>query len=215
MKINRLSKRSFTIFEIVVVLVILSIIISLNLSNSNSVKPAHSNIDLAIAQLKIHLNLTRKIALEDDKFDEKNPLWFRARWTLKFRNCKNKSGIYYIVYSDKNGKGHPNKSESIKDPLTKKYLFSSYDCNPNQDESKYILLSKVYDIDRVVMSCNHTSSSSLGKISFGNDGRPYYKLSTKPNQAYKYALKKRCEIKLYSQDESRSLYIEAETGYVY
>ena len=176
-------------------------------------KSHHTKLDLAINQLKTHLQLTRKLALQDDKFDEDNDYWHRKRWTLKFRNCKNRSGIYYIIYSDKNGKGHPNKGESIKDPLTHKYLFSSYKCEPNQDESKYILLSKEYDIDKVYMSCNHTKS--LGQISFGSDGTPYYKLSTKSSQAYKYELKRACEVRLSSQDGSRSLYIEPTTGYIY
>jgi hypothetical protein len=190
----------------------LSIIISISLLNINK-KSDFTNLDLAINQLKTHINLTRNIALRDDKYDSENHLWYRQRWTIKFRNCINNSGIYYIIYSDTNGKGHPNKSESIKDSLSKKYLFSGYDCNPSQDESKYILLSKTYGVDRVTMSCNHTSS--IGQISFGNDGRPYYKLSTRPNQAYNYAIKTPCEIVLYSKNKSRKLIIEPETGYIY
>lgn len=210
MKIIVLSKRSFTIFEIVVVLIISSIIISIS---NFTPKTYHNSLDLAINQLKAHLQLTRDIALKDDKFDEENPIWFRARWTLKFRYCKDRSGIYYIIYSDKNGKGHPNKYESIKDPLTHKYLYSSYDCEPSQDESKYILLSKTYNIDDVKISCNHTST--IGQISFGNDGTPYYKLSTDPDKLYEYTLKKVCEIKLFSKDKTRSIYIEPITGYIY
>ena len=205
-----LLKKSFTIFEIIIVIIILSIVLSI--SNIIPHKKYH-NIDLAINQLKFHLQLTRNLALIDDKFDPNNPLWYRTRWTLKFRYCKNKEGIYYIIYSDKNAKGHPNKDESIKDPLSKKYLFANYSCNITQDESKYILLSKIYGITQVKISCNHTTS--IGQISFGHDGTPYYKLSTQLDEQYKYALEHTCQIKLLTNDQSRIIYIEPTTGYIY
>ena len=61
----------------------------------------------------------------------------------------------YVVYSDKSGgTAHYKKSETLKDPLSNKYLYSSSSCKNRFDESRYVLLTKEYGITKVEVSCN-------------------------------------------------------------
>lgn len=151
----------------------------------------------------------------DNKFDADDELWHKMRWTLKFQNCSNKvGGLYYVVYSDKNKTGHINKDETLKDPLTQKWLYSNYDCDASSDESDDILLTKKYGITKVDVSCN--STSTIGQLSFGYDATVYTKFSSKSNDAYNYALKQRCVITLYNKsDENVSIIVEPNTGFIY
>lgn len=178
-------------------------------------KNIKSNLNLAAEKIIIHLKNTRYQAMIDNKFNHLDEFWFRERWTMKFQNCSSKvGGLYYVVYSDKNHGGHINKSETLKDPLTQKWLYSNYDCDASFDESKDILLTKEYAVTKVEMSCNATST--IGQISFGYDGKVYTKLGTKPEDTYKNVLKEKCYITLYdNSNDNVTITVEPNTGYVY
>ena len=151
----------------------------------------------------------------DNKFKHDDEFWFRERWTLKFQNCsKSVGGLYYVVYSDSNHGGHINKSETLKDPLSQKWLYSNYDCDASFDESKDILLTKEYGITKVDLSCN--STSTIGQLSFGYDGKVYTRLGTKATHTYKYELKEQCVLTLYDKSNKNvSIIIEPYTGYIH
>ncbi|WP_140544096.1 hypothetical protein [Halarcobacter anaerophilus] len=84
----------------------------------------------------------------------------------------------------------------------------------NSNTSKYVLLTKEYGISDVNISCNMTSS--LGQISFGNDGKVYSKLSNYENQENKYEIKQRCKIELKSEEGREiGIIIEPKSGYTY
>ena len=147
----------------------------------------NKNIDtlnIVTNKITIYLKQTRLQAFINDKYTSSDPLWHKQRWTLKFFRCKKSvGGLYYVIYSDTNKTGHPSASESLKDPLTNKNIYSSNNCNENSKNSKYVLLSKEYDIVDVHLSCNETSS--IGQLSFGSDSRVYSKLSNKHNEFYR------------------------------
>lgn len=203
-------KKSFTILEIIFVISILTIIIF-------TLKPKIyiNKLEHAANRIVLYLKQTRYQAMIDDQYDSKDSLWHKKRWTLKFFRCSNKvGGLYYVIYSDKNKKGHPSLNESLIDPLTKQRVYSSNSCNYDSKRSKYVLLTKEFGIKDVKIDCN--STSSLGQISFGNDGKIYTKLSPLSNEFDEYELKDRCKITFIDElTNSIDVIIEPKTGYVY
>lgn len=148
----------------------------------------------------------------DNKFKIDDEEWERKRWTLKFLNCSGKNnGLYYIVYSDTNGgTAHYKKTDTLKDPLNNKYLYSNA-CTDDvlNDKSKNILLTKEYDINKIDVSCNTTST--IGQISFGFDGKIYSQLGTNIKE-----IENQCIIKLFDEKNNyKEIAVESKTGYIH
>ena len=202
-------KLSFSLLELIFSIILLTYLVTLFIPKDNTTK-----LNLAADKIVLYLKYTRYIAMIDDKYNINDPLWFRERYTLKFQNCSKKvGGLYFIVYSDTNHKGSPNKSECLKDPITNKYLYSHYDCEASYDESKHILLTKEFNIVDVDISCNETTT--LGQVSFDKSGEVYSKLGTSENDINKYKIKEKCNIRIYDINKnSINITIEPETGYI-
>jgi hypothetical protein len=179
-------KRSFSLLELLVLISLIAIATSFLIP-----KKIDNSLELAADRIILYLKYTRYIASIDNKFERDDEMWFRKRWTLKFQNCKNKSGIYFVVFSDENKKGMPNKDECLKDPVNEKYLYSNSDCEASDDESPCVLLTKEFGVTDVQISCNKTSTR--GQISFGSDGNIYSKLGTKKSDVYKNEIDSVCE----------------------
>lgn len=203
-------KKSFSLIELIFIITVISIV-SLQFFPKNF----HSSLNQAANKLIIHLKNTKYQAMLDNKFDHEDEFWFRKRWTMKFQKCsKTIGGLYYVIYSDTNKGGHVNKEETLKDPLSQKWLYSNYDCNASFDESEDILLTKEYGVVDVNVSCNNTST--IGQISFGHDGRVYTKLGSNSTDTYKNELKEKCYITLYDNKQNNvSIIIEPNTGFIY
>ncbi len=203
-------KKSFTLLELIFTLIIISIVASVLIP-----KPQHSNLDLAAQRVILYLKHTRYLALVDNKYKVDDPMWYKERWTMKFQNCSSKiGGLYFVVFSDENHKGSPNKTECAKDPITSRWLYSHWDCDAKADESKYILLTDEYGVTNIDISCN--STSTVGSISFGDDGQAYSRLGTKPEDKEKYQLSQTCYITLYDKDTNFiKIAIEPQTGYAH
>ncbi len=204
------NKKAFSFIEIIIAIILISIVISLFTPKNN-----FSKLNLAADKIILYLKYTRYIAMLDNRYNIKDNMWFRERWTLKFQNCSQKiGGLYYVIYSDKNHGGGINKSECLKDPITNKYLYSHYDCKAGKDESKYILLTKEFGITKVDISCN--STSTIGQISFGNDGKVYSRMGTKVDDESKYEIKNTCFINMYDIQKNKiTIAIEPYTGFIY
>ena len=199
-------KKSFSLLELIFVIILIAIISSTIIS-----KTKISKLQIATDKIIVYLNYTRYIALIDNKYDVDDAEWGKKRWTLKFQNCSNTNdGMYYIVYSDMSGGTAAfKKNECMKDPLSLKYLYSGYDCEPSSNESKNILLTKEFGINKVEVSCNTTST--IGQISFGADGKIYSQLGTNIKEIYE-----QCLIKLYDiNDVYSTIAIEPKTGYIH
>lgn len=201
-------KKSFSILEIILVLLLLAILYTSFIPKFNK-----SKIDEVSNRLVLYLKQTRYLSLLDNKYDDENDLWFKKRWTLKFLRCRESvGGFYYTIYSDKNNSGHPGSTDSLKDPLSNKNIYSSNYCEEKDENSKYVLLTKNYHITNIEVSCNETSS--LGQLSFGNDGRVYSKLSNKENEENEYEIEENCIIKLQDKyGEKREIEISSKTGF--
>ncbi|WP_321312285.1 type II secretion system protein [Halarcobacter sp.] len=205
-----MKKKSYSLLELILIIFIISIIyysISLN---------KHDNkLDELTNRIVLYLKQTRYQALIDNKKEKNQELWYKKRWTLKFFNCKESvGGIYYVIYSDNNMTGHPNLDESLKDPLTKKRIYSSNNCEISKNTSKYVLVTKEFDVENIKLSCN--STSTIGQISYGGEGRVYSRLSSKENEANRYEIEERCKIEIITKSkEKREIIIEGKSGYVY
>ncbi|RXK02371.1 hypothetical protein CRV02_05910 [Arcobacter sp. CECT 8989] len=201
-------KNSFSILELILVLFILSLVIT-----TFYFKPYENKLLDATNRIELYLKQTRYQALIDNKENKEDSLWFRKRWTFKFFNCANDKGIYYVIYSDENKKGHPNENESLLDPLTKKRVYSSNSCEYDENRSKYVLLTKEFDIVDTNITCN--STKGLGQLSFGNDGKVYSKLSTYENRSEDYEIKNSCYIELINKlGQKKTIKIEPNTAFI-
>ena len=201
----RIFRRSFSLLELIFVIVIVAII-----SSQIIPKSTISKLNLAVDKIILNLNYTRYIAHIDNKYDIEDDQWKKKLWTLKFQRCSSSvGGLYYVIYSDESGgTAHFKKSETLKDPLSLKYLYSTSSCINSYDTSKYILLTKEYGVTKVEVSCNTTDA--IGQISFGYDGRIYSQLGSNPKE-----ILNRCEIKLYDiTGDFRTITIEPKTGYI-
>ena len=189
------------------VLIIISIVISQSIP-----KTQISKLNLASDKIILYLNYIRYIAHIDNKFNKMDEEWERKRWTLKFQNCNKKiGGLYYIMYSDMyGGTAHVKKEDTLKDPLNNQYLYSN-GCQEDtlNDKSKHILLTKEYGIEKIDVSCN--TSSSIGQISFGYDGKIYSQLGTNIKE-----IEKSCVIKLIDKENNfQNIVVESKTGYIH
>jgi hypothetical protein len=199
--------KSFSIFELILVLLILSIIVIQIKINTNLNKTNH------LAQrIVFYLKYTRYQSLVNNQYNSSDNLWYMKRWSFKFLRCNNGEGLYFAIYSDKNKTGQISKDETLRDPLTNKYIYSSNTCTQNSTNSKYVLLTKVFDIYSVDLSCN--STSSLGQLSFGSNGKIYTKISKTQNTSEDYVLKEQCILSIKSNNEEEKIVIEP-TGYIY
>jgi hypothetical protein len=199
------TKKSFSLIELIFAISLISLISSNSITKNNTNK-----LNQAADKLKLYLNYTRYIAYLDNKYDPNDPYWYKKRWTLKFRNCyKSIGGVYFSVFSDINEGGRINKLETLKDPINNKYLYSN-GCKDDTlyDKSKYVLLTKQFDIVDVKLSCYN--GSGLGYLSFGVDGKVYSELGDNPKQ-----ILEPCIITLKSKDNNTKSITVEPTGYIY
>jgi len=177
--------------EIIFVIAILAIVGSMIVPQNHL-----SKLDLATKKIITYLNYTRYIAHIDNKYSYNDNEWEKKRWTLKFQNCSNtKDGLYFNVYSDMDGgTAHYKKKDCLKDPLNQLYIYANASCIPQNDESKYTLLTKEFGVVKVEVSCNNTST--IGQISFGYDGKIYSSLGENITE-----IVSPCRIKLYDRED--------------
>lgn len=201
-------KKSFSILELVVVTSLLALLYTLFLPKNKI-----NYLDELTNRIELYISYTRQKALIDEKYDLKDSTWHRKRWTIKFFRCReSEGGIYYSIFSDNNKSGHPSAEDSLKDPLSGKNIYSSNQCKENSSNSKYVLLTKNFKITDIQISCN--STTSLGQLSFGSDGKVYSRLSTNENESDEYEITQPCSIKFVSKDEnSKEIILFPKTGY--
>lgn len=205
------SKKAFGFLELILVLALLGLMAWMILPYLN---PSNSKLDTAAKRLMLYLQQTRYQAMLNDPYSPDDNLWHKKRWTLKFLNCTNESdGLYYAIYSDTNKTGQIAKDETLKDPLTQKYIYNNNQCEKRKDRSAFTLLTKEFGITEVEISCNDTST--IGQLSFGYDGKLYSRLSSFEHDSDAYLVEKPCHIILSNGKQSRTIVIEPMTGYIH
>ena len=202
-------KKSYFLLEIVLTISLIAFLYTLFIPKNRI-----NNLEELTNRISIYISYTRFKAFTDDKFNLKDNLWHKKRWTIKFFRCREtEDGIYYSIYSDNNKSGHPSAEDSLKDPLTKKNIYSSNYCKENNSNSKYVLLTKNFGITDIKISCNETTS--LGQLSFGSDGKVYSKLSNYENESLEYEIKEPCSIKFFTKEgKNKEIVIIPETSYI-
>lgn len=201
-------KKSFSLLEIILTILLIALIYTMFLPK-NKINYTNEIIN----RLELYISYVRYKALIDDKFNLEDSLWYKKRWTIKFFRCRETvGGIYYSIYSDNNETGIPSANDSLKDPLTKKNIYSSNKCEENSSNSKYVLLTKNFGITDIQISCNNTTS--LGQLSFGSDGKVYSKLSNYSNESDEYEINQPCFLKFISKDgKNREIVVNPYTSY--
>ena len=207
-------KKSFSLIEIIFILILLSIV-----SVYSIPKKQFPKLNIVKEQIISHLKYTRYIAMLDNKYYEKDKYWYKKLWNIKFLNCnKDVGGMYYVIYSNTINptKWNISKDETLIDPFTNNYIYSTSKCEQDSlyDKSKYVLLSSYYGIDKILISCNDTSS--LGQIYFDNNGSGYSYINNNYDYFKEYMITDNCIIKLYDKNNNEeNITIEGNTGYIY
>lgn len=202
-------KKSFFILELIIILIMFSIIYS-----TIYIKDSTYKFNLFVSKIELYLNFLRYKALIDDKTDLENSTWHKQRWTMKFLRCRENEGggVYISIYTDINEKSHTNNEEALKDPLTNRYITNSNFCKDDDKYSSFTPLRN-YNVKSVDISCN--STTSLGQVSFGEDGRVYSRLSNVDNETYEYEITKPCFIKFTSDNNyEKEIIIYPKTGFI-
>jgi len=201
-------KKSFTLLEIIFVIFLISLLLVYI-----TPKFKISKIQLAKNQLLLHLKYVRYIAMLDDKYKPADDEWYKELWRIKFERCDEiYGGSFYTIFSDTNHKGHANKDEVLKDPLTGKLIYAS-SCNPEQlyNYQANVLLRYHFGIKEINLSCNDTDS--LGQIIFDNQGDVYTSVK---DELGEYVLDETCIITLEDFNNHKEyIRIEPNTGYIY
>lgn len=208
-------KKSFILLEIIIVILIISVIYT-----SFTPKKSENRLEELSQRVKLYLNYTRYKALLDDVYDEnkikdengfeKENMWYKKRWTMKFQRCNSSTGgMFFTIYSDKNMAGGVNREETLKDPLTNRYIYANNGCSENQLDSKYTLVTQNFGVENINISCN--STDSLGQISFGNDGKVYSRLSEEAT----YEIKTPCKITFFDKiGNFKTITIYPNSGFI-
>jgi len=118
-----------------------------------------------------------------------------------------------MIYSDEDNNSRISKIESLKDPLTGKYIYNYGKCVENEfDKLANTLLTKTFNIKKISISCNQTSS--IGQLSFDNKGNVYAKLPTNFNDLDKFKLKENCYI-VFSNNKISKIITITKNGYIF
>ena len=197
-------KKSFTLFEVVVVLVVVGILTATALPRLQE-----DRLQEASDQIISHIRYTKHLAMMDDRFNPKDENWYKTRWRITFYKCRGNNNRYYIVYKDLNSLGHPNRNESTINPYDGKKLYNSGNCKENSTDSPEVLIGQKYDIVEI----NFTGGCSNRYIAFDFLGRPYSTIYGQ-NQIGGL-LHEDCNITFKTSDsKSFTITIKKETGYV-
>ncbi len=213
-----MSKKAFTMIELILVIVVISILAALAIPRQKRDlrQEAADNILSAI-------RYTQHLALMDDKQKFNKAKWQRRFWRIYFGTCENK--IFYAIGSDDNMDGSTNgrvdSSEATIDPANGKLIWAHDGAScvtgslRKSDLSPNIFLGKKYGVTAISAS----GGCSNMYIGFDHLGRPYnsdFVNSTKPDD--KGVITDDCTLSFSSSDNAFdpfNIIITKETGYAY
>ena len=200
-------KRAFTMLELVFVIVvigILSIFIAPKLQNDRLNELGH--------QIISDLRYTQHLAMQDNKFDQNDEEWYKARWQLLFQTEASSGDIYYTIWSNRTPYTNtsPQITEIAIDQTSKRRMTGRPSYTTSNIDA--MNLTEEYDIKSFTLSFGNQ------RLYFDYLGRAYA-----PNTAFTIAgsrfdglLPTDCNLTLTnSDDENITITISAETGYAY
>lgn len=183
---NNISRRGFTLVEIIFVIFVLGILLSVAISHFNDTDSLIEDIDDIYSKLRYteHLALVNQVCRPDDQF------WYKKRWTIKFKQYHD--GIYYTIYRDLNNNNQIDDNEIV-------VLNGEKLTYPNTYKTT------IYDV-----SASGGCQSPV--LSFDYLGRPYSK--TNPNNPADGLLTQDCKLTFHTSDGVETINIIKTTGYI-
>lgn len=209
-------KKAFTLIEIVFVIVIIGILAVVIIPRTE-----RDPLREAAIQIVSDIRYTQHLAMIDDKYDSTDSNWYRNRWQLLFgksnSGAKNTGGKYaYTIFSDylSTSQGNPEPAEMAVNPVDRNKLLSGgYSGGLDWEDdraTKKLNIGYSYGIDNITkVGCGAM------RIAFDNLGRPFKGDDSSWDDSTENILKNQCIFTLYSGNETISIYIEPETGYVH
>ena len=189
-----MKKFAFTMLELVFVIVVIGIISALVIPRMD-----RDTLFEATNQTLNHIKYTQHLAMTQDVYSDTDPNWFLERWKLQFYSCGG-----YVVYSDTNHGGGPDRNESALDPQTGKRLFTTNVCAENPLDYDKISLEKNFGITNIGFNV----ACGGQDVAFDILGRPY------GANTLNGVLKQNCDITLTSSTgDNEIIRIHPETGY--
>ncbi|BCD59954.1 MULTISPECIES: hypothetical protein [unclassified Nitratiruptor] len=219
-------RKSFTLYELILVIVIIGIL------SSFIIPRLQTNPVVSLAnQLIEHIRYTQHLAMADQKFDPYNPEWYKERWQIRFFKKKyasrdhQTSQFAYAIFSDHDvGSGYdgnPNATtgEVVKDPITHKLISGGFTIYYDDPKTyKKAAIGEEYGVVDVKLF----GGCSGKRISFDALGRPYKGSPATMTQAYQKnrLIHSECKIKVCFDDKDACpryfiIAIEPETGFSY
>ena len=206
--------KAFTMLEIIFVLLIIGILSAVIVPNIK-----RATMQEVAQQLVTHIRYTQHLALQDNKFEFNNSIWYKGRWQLVFGKSSYSEGKYaYTIFSDKpTYAGNPSLTEVAINPLNPKQLltggYTGFIKTSDKRATKELNIGKKYDISSVTFS----GGCSGQRISFDYLGRPINGNPKTLTTKYKNRLiTKDCIITLTNSiGKSKKIIITPESGYTY
>lgn len=184
-----MSKKAFTMLELVFVIVIIGILSFMAASSFQ-----RNTVIEAADQVVSHIRYTQHLAMMDDKFTPNEANWFRGRWRIAF-DANNS----YAIISDKNFNNVIAATDYAVDPLD-----SNRNLNGATNENLNLPKKFGVTLNTVTGTCGTT-------LFFDYLGRPMRASSATYAQAD--MIQGNCTIVLTNGSESKTIRIQGETGY--
>ena len=208
---------AFTMLELIFVIVVVGILAVVIIPRMQQ-----SRLREVADQIASHIRYTQHLAMQDDRYDPNDRVWYKKRWQIVFStSVEIDNKIAYTVFRDIAGTstGNPDRSEIAKNPLDPSKMLSagsSGGVNYNdRDITKELSIGKRYGITNVIFS-NSCSISGSRRIAFDYMGRPMKGNSASYNSAYpnNRLITQVCTITLTNDaGENIDITIQPETGY--
>ena len=220
-------KKAFTLYEIIIVIVVIGILAVVIIPRLGK-----NRVHKAAVQLLSHIRYTQHLAMQNDKFDPKDAIWYKRRWQIFFSDSSDKEGsttvhswAYTIFADDFTCTGKPDPSEIAVNPLdpTKKLTggYTSGGAGIEYKDSratKSMNLGYTYDIEDIKFE----GCGPAKRVTFDELGRPFYGDSSSATDPYSRISNQECIITLCltecesaGNEEKISIHIKPRTGYTY
>ncbi len=226
------KRYAFSMIELILVIVVLGIIATYSIPRLKRDTRAE-----AINHMLTMIRYTQNLALHDTKHQRFDSRWQRGYWRFEIYNCKNSSGLFYKIGTDRsnnlehNLNGGINRSETAIDPSNGKFTFwdTRVPCPKdstaalNSQVSPNIFITQRYGISSVSFNAcpiytSSRTSSDRKHIGFDGFGRPHKSYTRNSTPNHSGIAVGDCRITFNFQDSSIrpfTIVVPNESGYAY